>query len=627
MEVIIALPRRAKRLIAVALDVVTCVVAVFLAYYLRLDEWRLPSGNEWLSYAVAVLLTPPILAYFEVYTAIHRFASWGTYGRLFRGCIVFAIAQILIFIGVSFRDVPRSIAIIQPTIFALGAVLWRFLLRMALDPAFRSALLKGDDDKRILIYGAGAAGRQLAAALDVTSGVRVIGYVEDNPNLAGNAINGIRVYSAAVLADLLQELRIDDLLIALPSASRARRRQILESVRPSRVGVRLLPGIDQLAAGKVTVSDLREPEIEDLLGRDPISPSAELMAAPAKGRVVMVTGAGGSIGAELCRQLIAQGPQALVLVDTSEFNLYGINRELEGMNAGKDNAPTLHPLLLSVQNEAALRSAMERFRPHTVFHAAAYKHVPLVEANICEAVANNVLGTCNCARAARDAGVERFILISTDKAVRPTNVMGASKRVAEELLQALDAEGSTIFAMVRFGNVMGSSGSVIPLFRSQLRGGGPLTITHPEVTRFFMTIPEASQLVIQAGAMAEGGEVFLLEMGEPVKIMDLAVRMVELSGLKVQSEQDPHGDIEIRIIGLRPGEKLYEELLIGEDADATEHPRILKAREGRLEPRALYDIVEQFPAAIASGDTAAVIALLKQAVPGFDHQPHGQVSA
>lgn len=626
VEKLLSLPRGAKRLIAIVFDVSTSLAAVFGAYYLRFDRWSFPHGNEWISFIMAGTIAPLCLLAFGLYTSIHRFASWGTYTRLLRGGLVFAALQIAFSFGFGLSGVPRSVSIIQPILFVSGALLWRFLIRFILDPGFYQTLRQERENTRVAIYGAGSAGRQLAAALAITRGTTVVGYFDDDPTLTGNVLNGIRVYPSDGLADRVAGLGADDLLIAIPSASRARRQAILEVARQSHVNVRLLPGIDELAAGKVTVSDLREPGIEELLGRDPIEPLPDLMTKPAHRKVVMVTGAGGSIGSELCRQLILQEPRELILVDVSEYNLYAIHHELdERLRRLGSHATQLHPILLSVQHGPAVEAMMGRFRPDTVFHAAAYKHVPIVESNVCEAVANNVLATDLCAQAALRVGVERFILVSTDKAVRPTNVMGASKRLAEEVLQSFDSGARrTKFAMVRFGNVMGSSGSVIPLFRAQIKSGGPVTITHREITRYFMTIPEASQLVIQAGAMAEGGEVFLLDMGNPVRIYDLAMRMIELSGLTVQSSENPNGDIAIEVIGLRQGEKLYEELLIGEDSKPTAHPRVFMAHEESLGRDRLQPLLDQLKQAVDSLDAEATIALLKEAVPGFDHRPNGE---
>jgi FlaA1/EpsC-like NDP-sugar epimerase len=415
---------------------------------------------------------------------------------------------------------------------------------------------------------------------------------------------------------------VTDILLALPSASRERRKEILDGLRHLPVHIRTLPGLSDLANGRVTVQDIRELDVEDLLGRDSVPPDAALLARDLAGKVVLVTGAGGSIGGELTRQIVLQRPRQLLLLDHNEFGLYSIHQELQGVCAASGLLVELVPLLGSVANYPRLLALCDSYRPDTVYHAAAYKHVPMVEDNPGEGMTNNVFGTLNMARAAQAYEVSRFVLVSTDKAVRPTNVMGASKRVAELVLQALASESSaTCFTMVRFGNVLDSSGSVVPLFRKQLAAGGPLTVTHEEVTRYFMTIPEAAQLVLQAGAMAVGGDVFVLDMGEPVKIMDLARRIVNLSGMTVRDAQNPGGDIEIAIAGLRPGEKLYEELLIGDNPERTAHPRIMKAHEPFVPWPQLQAELQSFEADARSGDVASIKAFLSQHVQGYQTGP------
>ncbi len=413
---------------------------------------------------------------------------------------------------------------------------------------------------------------------------------------------------------------VTDILLALPSVTRARRNEIIASLSTIPVHIRTLPGMSDLTSGRVTVSDFKELDIEDLLGRDPVVSEPYARTRPLAGQVVLVTGAGGSIGSELCRQIVQQGPMRVLLFDHNEFGLYSIHQELQTLCETKRLTVDLVPLLGSVANSRRLHEVCQSYRPAWVYHAAAYKHVPLVESNPSEGIANNVFGTLNMALAARDAAVSHFVLVSTDKAVRPTNVMGASKRMAELVLQALatqDAASSTRFSMVRFGNVLGSSGSVVPLFRSQLAAGGPLTVTHPDVTRYFMTIPEAAQLVLYAGAMAQGGEVFVLDMGEPVKIMDLARRMIDLSGLKLRDEHGPDGDIAIAITGLRPGEKLYEELLIGDNPAATSHPRIMMAHEEFLAWPELETQLDRLRLAADAGDVDAIKSVLSRCVHGY----------
>lgn len=463
------------------------------------------------------------------------------------------------------------------------------------------------------------AGAQTAAALAMSGQHMLLAFADDDPAKKGRSINGVQVHEGTDVPDLVGKLGVTDILLALPSVSRERRNRIIENLRHLPVHIRTLPGMADLTSGRVTVQDFRELDIEDLLGRDPVPPDAVLLARDLTHKSVLVTGAGGSIGSELCRQILRQQPSRLLLLDHSEYALYSIHQELEQQCRMEGLVVDLLPMLGSVNHEPRLREICESHRPHTIYHAAAYKHVPMVEANPAEGVRNNVLGTLNMARVARNCGVVRFVLVSTDKAVRPTNIMGASKRMAELVLQAMaaDADSGTCFSMVRFGNVLGSSGSVVPLFRRQIEAGGPLTVTHAEVTRYFMTIPEAAQLVLQAGAMATGGEVFVLDMGEPVRILDLAHRMVELSGLSVRDAAHPHGDIEIAITGLRPGEKLYEELLIGENPVSTSHPRIMKAHESCLTWLELLPQLQRLQGAAEAGDEVGIRAVFKDCVHGF----------
>ena len=477
----------------------------------------------------------------------------------------------------------------------------------------------------MILYGAGAAGLQAALALRGGGQFRPVAFVDDDPALHGSEVNGIRIHPPGRLAKLVARHEVKQVLLALPSAGRARRRAIVAELEPLPVHVKTLPALADLVSGEARLDEFQEVAIEDLLGRDPVPPRDDLLAAGIRGRTVLVTGAGGSIGSELCRQILRLGPVQLLLYENAEYPLYRIERELRTLAAGEGLDTAIVPLLGTVANEQRLQRLMAGFGVHTVYHAAAYKHVPLVEHNLIEGVRNNVFGTLRCARAAMAAGVASFVLVSTDKAVRPINVMGASKRMAELVLQGLAGEQerlghATRFTMVRFGNVLGSSGSVVPLFREQIRNGGPLTVTDPEVTRYFMTIPEAAELVLQAGSMGQGGDVFVLDMGEPVRIVDLARRMVHLSGLTVRDEAQPHGDIEIRFTGLRPGEKLYEELLLGEDVEPTEHPMIRRAQElaypwPELEPK-----LEELDAACQEFDCVAARRLLAWGVCGFGQE-------
>lgn len=573
----LALPRWAKRFVVLALDTALCALTVWLAYYLRLGDFVALSGSALVAVLASIGIALPIFIVSGLYRAIFRYSGWPALLAVARAIGVYGLLYASIFTAMGIQDVPRTVGIIQPILLLLFVGASRAFARIWLGDQYQS-ILKHASRPKVLIYGAGRTGRQLVAAMANSHEMQVVGFLDDDDRLHGHVLNGQPIYNPADLANLAATLTVSDVLLAMPSLSRKRRNEILAQIRTARVAVRTLPSVTDLAQGKVSISDLRELDIDDLLGREPVTPNHLLLAMNIRSKVVMVTGAGGSIGSELCRQILSVGPNKLLLIEQSEFALYGIHQELEEKFV--DRGVVLVPLLASVQDNERMHEIMSTWHPDTVYHAAAYKHVPIVEHNPAEGIKNNVLGTLFTAVAAAENGVADFVLISTDKAVRPTNIMGASKRLAEMVLQALAATAlGTKFSMVRFGNVLGSSGSVVPKFRQQIRDGGPITLTHPEITRYFMTIPEASQLVIQAGAMAKGGDVFVLDMGQSVKIIDLARRMIELSGLTVKDEQNPDGDIAIEITGLRPGEKLYEELLIGDNPKPTSHSRIMKAHE------------------------------------------------
>lgn len=614
---ILRLPRVAKRAIALAVDIILCVATVAAAFALRLDGWTYPTTTQAFAYGGAVVFAIPLFISFGLYRAIFRYAGWGALVSVVRACVIYALVYSFVFTAVGIPEVPRTVGLIQPALLLLAIGASRAFARSLLGGGYQALLGQGLR-RRVLIYGAGSAGRQLAAALANSSDMHLLGFVDDDPHLRGSLLNGKRIYGGDRLYELIEKLEIDDLLLAVPSATRKRRAEIIDGLRGTHASIRTLPGLMDIAHGRVTMQDLRELDIIDLLGREAVPPNTPLLARNITGKVVMVTGAGGSIGSELCRQIIELQPTLLLLVEFSEFNLYAIDQELEKKRASHSVPGSFQiiPILASVQDEHRMAAVFEAWKPNTVYHAAAYKHVPLVEHNPAAGVRNNVFGTLTVARLARDHGTQDFVLISTDKAVRPTNVMGTSKRLAELVLQAMASESdNTRFSMVRFGNVLGSSGSVVPLFRQQIKAGGPLTITHKDITRYFMTIPEAAQLVIQAGAMASGGEVFLLDMGEPVKIIDLAQRMIELSGLSIRDEARPDGDIEIRVVGLRPGEKLYEELLIGENPSSTSHPRIMKGNEHFIPWRDLEESLNRLDEAITNGDVDQIVGILKELVP------------
>lgn len=636
---ILALPRYVKRVIVLTLDVSLCMLTVWLAYYLRLEEWVHLNGEGFFQPQWAVLasvaLAIPLFVTHGFYRVIFRYSALAAIGSVMRAFGLYALFYAVVVTVVGLPGVPRSIGIIQPLLLLLAVGASRALARFWLGGLYEDVLRRMNLPKA-LIYGAGTSGRQLASAMANGQETRVAGFLDDDDRLHGHVLNGLPVFSPADLAGLVDTMGICTVLLAMPTLSRRRRNEILDSIRKAHtyVAVRTLPSVNDLAEGRVTISDLRELDVDDLLGREPVSPNHILLAKNITGKVVLVTGAGGSIGSELCRQIIKLKPARLLLVEISEFALYAIHSELESLQSagGRDQPHLILPLLASVQDQERMCEIMDAWRPDTIYHAAAYKHVPMVEHNLAEGVKNNVFGTLTTAQAAIEKGVSDFVLISTDKAVRPTNVMGASKRLAEMCLQALSQQlttgtksgaKKTTLSMVRFGNVLDSSGSVIPKFRKQIRDGGPITLTHPEITRFFMTIPEAAQLVIQAGAMSKGGDVFVLDMGEPIRIIDLARRMVELSGLMVRDEQNPDSDIEISITGLRPGEKLYEELLIGADPQSTLHPRIQRAQDPFVPWSQLEADLNTLRIVLGHNNIDVILALLRKLVAGY--QPTNEI--
>jgi FlaA1/EpsC-like NDP-sugar epimerase len=626
-ERMMAWPRLRKQLSVIVLDVVLVLLATWFAFSLRLDTLHWPSGAQWGVYGLAPLLSVPIFVRLGLYRAIFRYTGLAALLAIAKAVSLYAMLLFGILLWQRWLGVPRSIGVLQPILLLLLIGGSRALARFWLAGIGRSRV---PSQGRLLIYGAGEAGVQTAGAIANAHQFVLVGFVDDDPVKVGRSINGVTVFATQRIAELVQTQRVTDVLLALPSASRARRNEIIASLRPVPVHVRTLPGMSDLASGRVTVRSFNELDVEDLLGRDPVVSDPRWMARTTTGQVVLVTGAGGSIGSELCRQIAMERPRQMLLLDHSEFGLYSIHREVAALCGLHKLAVDVVPLLGSVANPRRMAEVCSLYRPEWLYHAAAYKHVPIVESNPAEGIANNVFGTLNMARAAIDSGVGHFVLVSTDKAVRPTNVMGASKRMAELVLQALSAfqnRPGTRFSMVRFGNVLGSSGSVVPLFRSQLAEGGPLTVTHPEVTRYFMTIPEAAQLVLHAGAMAEGGEVFVLDMGQPVRIIELARRMVELSGLQVRDAATPQGDIEITITGLRPGEKLFEELLIGDDPSPTAHPRIMKAHEEYLAWPELLVQLEALRDAVDTSDVVAIKAVLTRCVHGYVEASNSEIQA
>jgi len=620
---ILRLPRTLKRVIVLLVDVSLCILSVYLTFYLRLGEWvPVFSASSWkpiLVVTAAIIFGIPIFTAFGLYREIFRYSGWFALTTLAKAMLLYGFIFFSIFTLMGVSDVPRTIGIIQPLILFMLVGCTRAFASYWLGNSYRKQLRLASIPK-VLIYGAGEAGRQLAAALSHSYEMQVAGFLDDDSRLHGNRLVGNRIYNPDDLVDIVSALGIGGILLAIPSTSRFRRNQIIRLALQANVSIQTLPSMSDLASGKVSTQDLRSLDIDDLLGRESVLPNANLLSKNSNQKTVMITGAGGSIGSELCLQIIEQHPKLLILLEQSEFALYKIHQELVSRleKFASSSQIEVIPLLGSITDANRIKLIIEKYKPHTIYHAAAYKHVPLVESNLMEGVRNNVLGTLIVAKLADESGTSNFILISTDKAVRPTNVMGASKRIAEMVLQALaQTTSSTNFAIVRFGNVLDSSGSVIPKFRQQIKDGGPVTITDFRVTRYFMTIPEAAQLVIQAGALASGGEVFLLDMGDSIKIVDLARRMIRLSGLDVKDEKNPEGDIELTEIGLRPGEKLYEELLIGGKPEVTSHPRIFKAHEDFLAWAVLEKKLAALQEMIQANDQASMIRILQELVPGF----------
>ncbi|MCG9650479.1 polysaccharide biosynthesis protein [Vibrio brasiliensis] len=608
--------RKSKILLSIILDSLFVTIAFYSAYWARMGTFEaLPPS------AIKVLLINiffTVLAFYKLglYKAVLRYLTFHVLMVIAIGAVAssFSIGLLAFYLD---AEIPRSVPMIFGAFFGLLCSGSRLLVRGL------TFVGQKKECKQVMIYGAGAAGRRLALALRTSETHRVRCFVDEDPTLADTVVMGLKVHHVSRVSLMAERNHIEQVLLAIPSASRARRKEILDSLVHLSAEVLTVPDMKDIVEGKAKIDELKDVEIEDLLGRDSVAPQQALMEANIKGKVVMVTGAGGSIGSELCRQIIRQKPQSLVLFELSEFGLYQVDRELSNLVSSEGLSVEIIPLLGSVQRINRLATAMKSFGVQTVYHAAAYKHVPLVEYNVVEGVRNNVFGTYYTAKAAIEAQVESFVLISTDKAVRPTNVMGTTKRMAELGLQALAEqenakEHGTRFCMVRFGNVLGSSGSVIPLFKKQIANGGPITVTHPDIIRYFMTIPEAAQLVIQAGAMGKGGDVFVLDMGEPVKITDLAVNLVQLSGLEVKDESNPYGDIAIEFSGLRPGEKLFEELLIGDNVGETAHPRIMTANERYLPLDKYIELTDKLDAACHKFEHDKIRELLLEAPTDFN---------
>jgi len=687
---ILTIPRLAKHSILIILDSAILIGALWLSFSLRLDNWYWPLGGVNNPIVLLVLFSPvialPVFAYFGLYRAIIRHIGLGAVWSIVKAVAVFAALWGLVAFLSGTPGMPRSVVLINAMVALLAIVgsrmFARWLLRTIADSVLIGQVAVGPGpgagvfhQSRVVIFGAGAAGRQLAVGLEQSRECILLAFVDDGLELHGRDLMGVPIISQEQLQTFVHNYHVDDILLAIPSITRKQRSMIIEHLRPLNVRIRTLPGLIAMAKGTVDYKDLHDLDINDLLVRNPAEPDEAMLQQQVTGKTVMVTGAGGSIGSELCRQILQRKPNVLLLFEQSEFSLYTLYNELqdtlryltnENLNHGAVGlVTTIIPLLGSVVDENRVSDVILTWKPNIIYHAAAVKHVPIVEHNIAECVKNNVLGTLVMVKVAIERQVERFILVSTDKAVNPTNAMGTSKRCCELILQALAAEQNPSFepildgkpssqipratqlAMVRFGNVLGSSGSVVPYFRQQIAQGGPITLTHQDITRYFMTIPEAAQLVMQTGAMAGNpnkdigtgiiadisdcrngrlsreAEVYVLDMGEPVKIIDLARRMVELSGFRVKDENTPEGDIAIEVVGLRPGEKLYEELLIGNNPQTTQHPRILKANEKFLPWSELQPMISTLLIAAVNGDVMMIRSMLQQLVP--EYRPNEKV--
>jgi FlaA1/EpsC-like NDP-sugar epimerase len=600
-------------------DSVLLVSILLTSFSIRLGYWYFPSTDLIWVILGAPIIAIPIFIHFGLYRAVIRYIGFKALWSVVQAVSLYALVWSVIGFMSAVDGIPRSVMLINLALSLLAIGGLRIVARWLLTRGGNIVNIGTYGDcKRALVYGAGDAGIQLVSALEYSKEYYPVGLIDDSKELQGNQVRGLRVYSIDTIGNVINKLKVDEILIAMPSASRTKKLAIIDKLEPYPVLVRMLPGVAELAEGKVSIGDLREVSIKDLLGRDVVEPNKELLSMNITKKVVVVTGAGGSIGSELCRQILFLKPKVLILYEMSELALYTIEKELSNIGI---HSMDIFPILGSVNNKTRLSNVFKHFRVDTVYHTAAYKHVPMVEFNNTEGTDNNVFGTLSCAQVAIDTGVKTFVLISTDKAVRPTNTMGATKRSAELVLQALSAkQSSTKFTMVRFGNVLDSSGSVIPLFKQQIKGGGPVTVTDVNIIRYFMTIPEAVELVIQAGAMGTGGDVFVLDMGKPVRIDDLAKKMIRLSGLEVKDEAHPDGNIEIKYIGLRPGEKLYEELLIGDNVSDTDNPLIMRAQEDMMVWDDLKPILDDLQIAIIDCNQKKLRELLIQIVPGFKPQ-------
>jgi len=617
----LGLPRFLKQIIVITFDILFCASAVVLAYVISLGH--LPNNNLILATPifVSIVTVVPLLMYFGIYKAIFRYSAWGTLSVILRAIVIYTFFYLFVVTLIGLNGIPRNIGIIQPILLFLLIATSRFIVFYVFNDEKQSEE-KLNFLPNALVYGAGKQGRKLNNILKLSNLVRVVGYLEDDEVFHDRSIDGISVFSPNNIEQIIYSKKVSYLILAVSSSNRKKRGEIIDKFKKFNLKILTIPSIDDLVDGKVTVSNIKELDIEDILGRETVQTQDILMNKKINSRVVMVTGAGGSIGSELCRQIVMLNPKKILLLEINEFNLYNIHNEiLELIKHSSDlNSNDVIPLLACVQNKQRMENILSTWNVDTIYHAAAYKHVPLVEHNVVEGIKNNVFGTVNICLCAIKYNVKDFVLISTDKAVRPTNIMGASKRLSELVLQGIfsfQQKTKTIFSMVRFGNVINSSGSVIPKFHQQIMEGGPVTVTHKEVTRYFMTIPEAAQLVIQASSMAEGGEVFVLDMGDPVKIYPLAKNIIQLSGFTVRDEENSEGDIEIQITGLRPGEKLFEELQLGHNPLPTSHPKIQKAQDQFIKWEILEADLNKLKIYLDNNELSNILDFLENKVDGY----------
>jgi len=616
--------REVKTLIAIFVDLNCCIFSVWFSYYLRIGNF-LPLNERGIeALIISIVLIFPIFFYYGTYKSILRFSGIYALINFSKVVAIYGSIYSFIFVVVGIDGVPRTIGIIQPLVILLLVSFWRILVKSILRFNQRGDHKQEKRNSRALVYGSGNAGRQLVRAMQESSEIKIVGFLDDDKKQNGCLIDGITIYSPKLLKDLIKEKNVNLILLAMPSVPRKRRIEIIRNLMKYKIAVRTIPTISELANGKSSITELNDLEMDELLGRMQVDPFQELMMKNISSKTILVTGAGGSIGSELCRQIISLKPSRLLLVEISEYALYSIYEELKQTGISELE---IIPLIGSVQDPKRMKEILKIWKPESIYHAAAYKHVPIVEHNLIEGTKNNVFGTYVLAKIALEYQVENFVFISTDKAVRPTSIMGATKRLAELILQALNnrkeslsKNNKTKFSIVRFGNVLDSSGSVIPKFREQIRKGGPITLTHKEVTRYFMTIKEAAELVIQAGAISKGGDVFLLDMGEPIKIYELAKNMIELSGFSLRNSQNMNGDIEIIITGLRPGEKLFEELLLSDDPKKTIHPKIFKSNEPFIKFEELSLEMEKLENYISANDLEKIFENLQKLVTGFNPQ-------